>query len=403
MPTHSKLSCSSSSRWLNCPGSTRLIDTLNLPDTSSKYADEGSVAHQVHDYSLLFDEPANRSLGEKVLYNGEFYTVTQEMADAIQVSLDYINDTKYIAELEGYTVNLFSEVRSSLEYLNVPGMEGGTADVVILFWQDEDLKQVEIVDYKHGEGTPVDIKNNSQLMMYALGVCRKYDVDKEITVKQTIIQPRCVQGGEPIRSTTGLASDLYKWEPELVRKALNTLAPNVPLTPSDTACRWCLAKSDCSARYALTQQAAMVEFSSIEAELPSTEVLTTDQKLFIMRNASNISKFLGDVAEKVKSEVNAGSKDYSQYYKLVKAKTNRKLKKDLTPLLNFLTEDEVYKQSTKTLGDIEKALKEVTTKDEFKEVMDKVTEKPEGKPTLVPTTDKRKEIQPSIISDFDNV
>ena len=42
---HALLSASGASRWLKCPPSARLED--ELPDTTSEFAREGTVAHEV--------------------------------------------------------------------------------------------------------------------------------------------------------------------------------------------------------------------------------------------------------------------------------------------------------------------------------------------------------------------
>lgn len=43
---HARLSPSSSSRWLKCPGSVPLTESLNLPpEKDSPYALEGTLAH----------------------------------------------------------------------------------------------------------------------------------------------------------------------------------------------------------------------------------------------------------------------------------------------------------------------------------------------------------------------
>jgi len=43
MAAHAKLAPSAAHRWLNCPGSIRL--TADIPETTSKYAEEGIAAH----------------------------------------------------------------------------------------------------------------------------------------------------------------------------------------------------------------------------------------------------------------------------------------------------------------------------------------------------------------------
>ena len=48
--THAILSASSSSRWLACPPSARI--TAELPETTSIYAEEGTMAHALAEKTL---------------------------------------------------------------------------------------------------------------------------------------------------------------------------------------------------------------------------------------------------------------------------------------------------------------------------------------------------------------
>ena len=50
MTIHAKLSASGSSRWMNCPGSIAAEE--GKPDSSSKYAELGTVLHEVAEHML---------------------------------------------------------------------------------------------------------------------------------------------------------------------------------------------------------------------------------------------------------------------------------------------------------------------------------------------------------------
>lgn len=89
---HAILGASSASRWLACPGSVRL--TKDLPDQSSPYAALGSAAHDLCEKCLLDGSDAVSHMGEYISAKGEEFQVDAEMADAVQVYLDYVREIK---------------------------------------------------------------------------------------------------------------------------------------------------------------------------------------------------------------------------------------------------------------------------------------------------------------------
>ena len=78
--SHSKLSPSSSKRWMICAGSIRLIEELGVESKTSKYAAEGTVAHSVGEDCLENNEDA-------VYYIGEY-----READGYKLSLIHISE-----------------------------------------------------------------------------------------------------------------------------------------------------------------------------------------------------------------------------------------------------------------------------------------------------------------------
>src|SRR3954449_5633680 len=80
--SHSALSASGASRWINCPGSVRM--TSGLPGVESKYASEGTGAHELAQAALLADRDADAYLGQVF----SDVTVTPEMARDVQPYID---------------------------------------------------------------------------------------------------------------------------------------------------------------------------------------------------------------------------------------------------------------------------------------------------------------------------
>lgn len=62
MSAHAKYSPSGAHRWMPCPGSIAL--ELDIPNTSSEYADEGTSAHHILSTCLLDGTDAERFIGK---------------------------------------------------------------------------------------------------------------------------------------------------------------------------------------------------------------------------------------------------------------------------------------------------------------------------------------------------
>jgi len=414
MTTHARLSPSGAKRWMTCPGSIALVESLNIEDSSSKYAAEGTVAHEVHEKCLLEKLEAKHFLGYKFQADGMEFTVNQNMVDAVQESLDYIRTRIEEAEDFGLRVEMLVEVRSSLKFLKIPGLDGGTADVILLFWDGEDCVEVEIIDYKHGQGVAVEVIDNPQAMCYGLGVIYLPALNGSSVmdgVKITISQPRAFHPDGPIRTWETTKDYLRNWEDdELVPKAKATLEPKAKLVPSDDGCRFCGANGQCSALYDKTQEIAIADFA--EDSFPDPLVMTAEQKMIVMEHASMLRAFIVAVEANVQQEVDKGSTDYEEHYKLVRKTTQRRLKEDaldadFSPLLEYLDEEEFYERKPKAMGALEKAVKEKMKADGVKgfvkaakEIMSEVTFKPEGSLVIAPMSDKRRAVQASLTSDF---
>jgi hypothetical protein len=404
---HARLSPSGAKRWMTCPGSIQLAEKLGIKDKTSKYAAEGTVAHEVHELCLVKKQQAKEYLGRTIEADGMKFKVNQNMVDAVQLSLDYIWDRIEMADLEGLRVEIQVEVRSSLEYLGIPGLDGGTSDVVLLFWNDQDdLVAIEVFDYKHGAGVAVEAIDNPQAMCYGLGIVEKYDANPETTIEITISQPRAHHPDGLIRTWTTKAKELRNWQDEeLVPAAKETQNPDADLVPSDSGCRFCKAAGDCPKLFERTQEVAMMDFDDPEPQLPDVQKLTADQKRFVMDHAAMLRSFIVAVEDQVKSEVDHGSKEYEGHYKLVRKTTRRKFIEDATdelvsPLFDHLEHGDVFEEKSRSMTEIERRLKKAVGAKAAKEIMADITTKPEGELVIAPQTDKRKAVEPTIVSDF---
>lgn len=411
---HARLSPSASKRWMTCPGSIGMTDKLNIQDKPSRYAAEGTVAHEVHELCLVNKQQAKEYIGRTIEADGMKFKVNQNMVDAVQLSLNYIQERIEMAELIDWTVNVKVEVRCSLKSLGVPGLDGGTSDVILEFWNGDILMEVEVFDYKHGAGVAVEAIDNPQAMCYGLGVIllpeyADQDIPGGVTI--TISQPRAFHPEGRIRSWKTTKQHLLNWcEKELVPKAKITLEEGAPLVPSEDGCRFCPVAGQCPKLFERTQEVAMLDFadSDNKPKLPDVNTLTSEQKTLIMNCSGVIRSFITAVEKQVKHEVDHGSQDYKDYYKLVRKITRRKFVDDAldeltSPLLDHLTHGDVYEEKPRSMTEIERRLKKVLGARDTKEVMDEITTKPEGELVIAPQSDKRKAQQPSIVGDFNGM
>lgn len=234
---HSRIGASSMHRWAECPGSVRL--SAGIPNRSSKYAEEGTEAHEVA-AKLLSIQGIDLS------------KVDLEMLEAVEVYTDAV-----MADSVG--CKLLVEHRFDLTSIH-PGLFG-TCDAIIF---DEKNKTLKVYDYKHGAGIPVEVfedgKGNPQLMYYGLGALLSTSFPCD-TVELVIVQPRCPHSKGVIRRWSCPSIDLLDFAADLKEFAMKTEAPDAVLVPGDH-CRFCPASGICPAIKNKAQVMAKQVFST---------------------------------------------------------------------------------------------------------------------------------------------
>jgi hypothetical protein len=99
----------------------------------------------------------------------------------------------------------------------------------------------------------VSAEGNMQLEQYAYGVLAGYKLPVNGAypfeyVKMTIIQPKlALRGLNPITSHTVTVRDLLANMGTIIVQAAATDAPDAPLVPGESQCKYCRAKGSCSA------------------------------------------------------------------------------------------------------------------------------------------------------------
>lgn len=367
---HAKLSASSAYRWLHCPKSVVL--TEGLPDKTSDFAREGTLAHSIAEKALSDYKAYGKNavfpptLSERVLNNPHYYA---GMTDDVQPYVDYVIDT-----FEAHGGEAVLEIERRVDFSEWVPYGFGTSDALII--SDGTL---EVIDLKFGKGVMVDATENPQMMLYALGA---YDANAYIydieNVRMTIVQPRL----DHISTFEMSVSDLLEWAGVVVKPVAQLAYKGEGFQQAGDWCRWCKLKETCKVR-----ANTMLDMTSLREKAS----LTDEELDYILSHAKEIQNWLSDVERGALERV-AGGKPIKGW-KLVEGRCNRKIT-DAGELANRMVSagfevDQIYKpRELQTLTNLEKLVGKKRFTEEFGELVCK----PEGKATLVPESDKRPEL-----------
>jgi hypothetical protein len=278
------------------------------------------------------------------------------MEDAITNYLDYVHQESIDAD----SVFIDQLVKADKFF---PGCYG-TVDCLIIY--DNEIK---IIDLKYGKGVKVYSEDNYQLLLYALSAYSSLSLMYKIqSIKMVIVQPRLNHIDEWVISNQNLI--LFG---EVVKKVYQKFLKNeLDYVPSEKTCQWCSIKGSCSARADHSLQIAVKEFK------PCNE-LTVNEIGLILQSLDGISRWVNDLKDYSLKLAISGIKIPG--WKLVEGRANRKWVDGAEEVLK--DKDILFERR---LCGITKAQK-ILGKE-----LDKYTVKPIGTPSLVPESDKRKEI-----------
>lgn len=380
MSEHARLSPSAAERWLSCPASIRMEESLvgEGVHQESSYATEGTAAHELGEMKarLEFDQISERLYRRRrqAWLNTYRDWLTQDLVDEMDEHTEaYVRLLmERMAEYEHSQIMLEQRLQTGLPE------SWGTSDAVIVSPQ-----HVEIIDFKYGKGIEVQAKRNPQLRLYALGALDMYgDLlgDTEL-VRATVHQPRL----HHVLSEELTPIELKAWREQIRPRAELALTKDAPFGPSEEACRWCEASGRCKAQLEWI-------FSTDFDQDPET--LSLQQMAETLAKVPAISSWLKAFEEAALSTAYSEGK-HIPGYKVVKSGGNRsvsdpgEVKKRLIVLGHSL--DDVAPRKLKGIGDLEKLLK---GEKKFKEILGDLYPRGEGRPSLVPEDDSRPAISP---------
>ena len=357
---HAVLSASSSHRWLNCNPSARLESEFE--DRETEAAAEGTAAHALAEHKL-----------RKALKMRSRKPVSKFDSDEMDIHTDgYVEFVlESLAEAKQLCADPKVLIEQRLDFSCYVPDGFGTGDCIIVA-----DKLLHIIDFKYGQGVLVDAEKNPQMMLYALGALRIFDCLYNITeVSMSIYQPR----RENVSTWTISVKELDEW-------AEKTLKPRAELAFKGEGeycpgswCQFCKAAVKCRARAEAKLQLAKYEFAQPPL-LSDAEIGDIFGKLDDLTKWSNeIIAYAQDAA------VNHGKQWPG--YKLVESRTNRKYTNEdaVIDAAHAAGYTDIFKKSLISITEMEKLMGKKT----FAEILGGLVIKPQGKPTLVPASDRR--------------
>lgn len=363
--THALLSASSSHRWLNCNPSARLEQ--EFADRETDAAAEGTAAHALCEHKL---RRALKMRSKKPITPYD----CDEMDAYTDAYVEFVMEA--LAEAKQECKDPLVLIEQKLDFSCYVPDGYGTGDCLIVA-----DKLLHIIDFKYGQGVLVDAEQNPQMMLYALGALRLFDSLYDITeVSMSIFQPR----RENVSTWTISVDDLLDWaETTLKPKAELAFKGEGEYTPGSW-CQFCKAAVKCRARAEAKLQLARYEFA-----MPP--LLSDEEIEDILLKLDDLTKWANEITAYAQdAAVNHGK--VWRGFKLVESRTNRRYTDEeaVAQAANAAGYHDIYKKSLIPITEMERLMGKKT----FAEVIGSLVEKPKGRPTLVPASDKR----PAIVS-----
>lgn len=374
--SHAVLSPSAAGRWLVCTPSARLEE--RFPDKAGDFAQEGSLAHEFGEAILKGSDESHLSK----LRTEKFYS--EEMEEYARGYAEFVQGKFELAKRATPDAVLRIEEKIDLTAYVPEGF--GTGDAIIL--ADGTL---DIIDLKYGKGVPVSAVENKQMMLYALGALDMfgfmYAIDK---VRMTIYQPRL----DSISEYELPADDLVVWGEVVLKPAAASAFKGEGDFVPGKHCQFCRVKAQCRALAERNLKAAEHEFDDVA-------LLSDGELADILTRAEGIKSWINAVEEFALQAALEGKTIPG--FKLVEGRSVRRYSDEgkvaETLIANGFKKENIYDPpKLKTITSMEKLI----TKKAFAALLGSLVVKPQGKPTLVPASDKRPELNDAK-KDFENI
>ena len=358
---HAFLSPSAAERWFNCTKSAWLCE--QCPDLGSGFAAEGTDAHRLCEFLLhdMLSMPDTDPRPGMTYYN-------QEMEEAAQGYVQFIREKLEAWKAKGALPTVFVEQRVDLRAYIPESM--GTSDCVIIA-DDE----IEIIDFKYGMyRVPA---TSLQLRIYALGACELFRNLYDFTrVRMTIYQPRLGAVDEASMDV----EELYRWAAEELKPRAELAFAGQGNYSVGEWCRNCRARRTCRELAAHQLEIAKYEFT--EPPLLSDEEIAD-----VLGRVDDLVSWATGVKEYALQAALDGRRFAG--WKLVEGKSVRKFTDDACVAARVEAAGiDPFEKKMLGLTALEKKL----GKRDFQNLLADLVVRSQGKPVLVPVSDKRAEM-----------
>jgi len=274
---HSPIGPSSAKRILQCPGSVDLIASLNLPpQPQSKYAEEGTKAHEVVE-KILTQQVAPEWATEEMLEGAQqFLALLEEDLDdcsVIQVPL---------------------QTERKVHASSISPQAWGTCDA--FFIADN---TIYCYDYKFGKGVIVDVEDNSQLLYYCAGILDSIAVPQGLSIRNIeirICQPRVRQPQKQRLHISAVTDFVDSMLLALESKKLY----------ANSECKWCPASGHCSEQKQKIKDLFQVQVDQPISNLSPIETLESDQIALYLENADILDSWITAIRKRALSMAISG-------------------------------------------------------------------------------------------------
>ena len=321
---------STAKRVIACPGSVALCAAMP-PKPSSKYADEGTLLHNVMDVILTTGQTPEACIGMK--YGN------------IKLTDELINEKVYPA------LRALDEIDPNKEMEYATETRVGFGDFLPNVFGSTDLlgrvgRRSIILDWKFGSGVAVDAEENDQLMFYAAAAMRTPEVqwifDDCDEIECIIVQPPSVK-----RWVT-TTKRIKEFETDLKAAVKESSKPNAPLFAGDH-CRWCAAKPTCPLMTGAVER-------TLHAQI---DILDVAQIASYLKKADTLEQWIADLRGLAHQVLEVG-KPIPGYKLVAKRATRQWVDEDqaLVAMMNEgLPEDELLVSKIVSPAQAEKVLK----------------------------------------------
>jgi hypothetical protein len=289
---------SSCERVMNCTGSVKLCD--GMPDSTSQYADEGTMLHSVMEQILNHNKTPEQMIGYEEL--GHILN-EEHVEEAIRPAIEIF---KQLAKDFGS----FEYVTEALvKYHDLDAF--GTVDVL-----GSNSEYTIVIDWKFGAGVAVNAVDNSQLRFYA-GAGREtsefsdmFSRDRKILL--VIIQPR-TRDGEAYSYEVIDHNELNELVARM-KAAVHLVMNGETSLHSGRWCRWCKAGPICNVKKSMAEELISRDFKKT--------LIDADELGLLVGLAKQAADWAKSVHHFAYEELRRGHSVAG--YKLVQKRTSRK-------------------------------------------------------------------------------